>query len=278
MSDSAEQESTPIFTRSGFKAILRLNRPRRHNRIEPRDLEALQSMLIDIEADEGIRVLILTGTGKSFSSGYDLGDLKEAEPSTVQDTANQDHAQQTLFAQVVDQLEQMRMPTVCALNGPVYGGATDLALACDFRIGVAGIKLRMPAAQLGLVYYAGGMRRYVQRMGLAAAKKLFLTAATLEASEMLRIGYLDEIVASSELMNRVNALAETLASNAPLAVYEMKQFLNQIAYGEIDPAAIDAAHTASMKSADAKEGIAAWFEKRKPNFRGRRENIKPNDR
>jgi enoyl-CoA hydratase/carnithine racemase len=260
----AETASTPIFTRSGYKATLRLNRPRQHNRIEPDDLKALQKMLKDIEADDSARVLILTGTGKSFSSGYHLGDLKTSSPSKLEQ-----NSEPTLFASVADQLENIRIPTICALNGPVYGGSTDLALACDFRIGVTGSKMRMPAARLGLQYYAGGMRRYVQRLGLNAAKKLFLTATTIEAGEMLRIGYLDEIVAPQELMPRTNALADILAANAPLVVYEMKRFLNQIAHGVADPSVINAAHKASMLSEDAKEGIAAWFERRRPNFRGR---------
>lgn len=264
MEKSVDMASTPIFARSGYKATLRLNRPLQHNRIEPQDLNALQKMLKEIAADESIRVLIVTGTGKSFSSGYHLGDLKASGPSTLEQ-----NSEPTLFASVADQLENIRIPTICALNGPVYGGSTDLALACDFRIGITGIKLRMPAAKLGLQYYAGGMRRYVQRLGLNAAKKLFLTAATIEAGEMLRIGYLDEIVAPEELMPRAHALADVLAANAPLVVCEMKRFLNQIAHGDADPSAIDAAHKASMITEDAREGIAAWFERRRPNFRGR---------
>jgi enoyl-CoA hydratase/carnithine racemase len=266
---SAEQSGMPVFARSGYKVTVRLNRPKQHNRIEPADLEALQKMLQSIEADEGIRVLILTGSGKSFSSGYHLGDLKSAQPAAGRSRPRESAGEPTLFARVVDQLEHLRIPTICALNGSVYGGATDLALACDFRIGITGIKMRMPAAKLGLQYYAGGMRRYVQRLGLNAAKKLFLTAATIEAGEMLRIGYLDEIVEPQELMPRANALADVLTANAPLVICEMKRFLNQIARGEADSSAIDAAHKASITTADAKEGIAAWFERRKPNFRGR---------
>jgi len=165
-------------------------------------------------------------------------------------------------------MENVRVPSICALNGSVYGGATDLALACDFRIGIEGMQMFMPAARLGLHYYRGGLRRYVTRLGLAAAKKLFLTAATIDAAEMLRIGYLSELVPAVQLAAAVDTLAEQLAANAPLAVSGMKRALNQIARDEFDAVAFEQAVRAAASSEDVKEGLAAWAEKRKPQFRG----------
>ena len=255
----------PTLQKNDHKAIIELNRPDHHNRIEPQDLKILSELLTRLENDYSIRVLIFTASGKSFSSGYHLGDLRAVHAQTKQIEVVTD-ASPTPFSQLADQLEQMRMPTICALNGPVYGGSTDLALACDFRIGVSHCKMFMPAARLGMHYYAGGLRRAVERLGLAAAKKLYLTAVTLEAEEMLRIGYLDETVAPEKFMVRVHELADTIAANAPAAVCSMKRFLNQIASGVADKQAIDAAHNASQVSAEAREGIAAWFEKRSANF------------
>jgi enoyl-CoA hydratase len=170
---------------------------------------------------------------------------------------------------MVDRLEALRVPTIAALNGSVYGGATDLALACDFRIGVAGMRLSMPAARLGIVYYASGIRRYVTRLGVAAAKQLFLTAQPIDAAEMLRIGYLVDVVPPDDLMSRAEALAATLAANAPLAVAGLKRAINEAAAGALDRHALGAVGALCAASTDHAEGLRAWTEKRAPVFVGR---------
>ena len=137
----------------------------------------------------------------------------------------------------VNRLEDLRVPTIAAMNGGVYGGATDLALACDFRIGVHGMRMFMPAARLGIVYYEGGLRRYVTRLGLNNAKRLFLTAATMEADDLLRMGFVSELVEPEQLDETVDALATQIAGNAPLAVAALKAALNDVAAGTLDPEA-----------------------------------------
>jgi enoyl-CoA hydratase/carnithine racemase len=129
--------------------------------------------------------------------------------------------------------------------------------------------LRMPAARLGLHYYPGGMQRYVSRLGVDNAKRLFLLAETIGAEELLRIGFLTELVAPEALAETVEARAATLAANAPLAVQGMKTALNDIARGDADLGAIAARAAAVGKSADLKEGQRAWVEKRRPHFEGR---------
>jgi enoyl-CoA hydratase len=260
--------SVPVLTRDGTRATIRLNRPKHVNRIEPDDLAALEAHLKAIDADHTIRVVVLTGTGRAFSSGYHLGDLGERIAAATPDVAAAGGDEASPFEQFTNQLENLRVPTICALNGPVYGGATDLALACDFRIGVAGMEMFMPAARLGLHYYPSGLRRYVSRLGLAAAKKLFLTAARIDGDEMLRIGYLDQLVAADAFESAVATLAEMLAAQAPLAVAGMKRALNEIARAEFDERAARARHQASLASQDVKEGQAAFREKRPPRFTG----------
>jgi enoyl-CoA hydratase/carnithine racemase len=257
--------TTPVITITEGRATIRLNRPRHHNRIEPDDLAVLRESFTRIERDPSVRVLVLTGTGRSFSSGYHIGALVERQSGPAPDSEKGDDS----FARTVDRLERLRIPTIAALNGSVYGGATDLALACDFRIGVAGMRMLMPAARLGIVYYASGLERYVARLGLAAAKKLFLTAEPIEAEEMQRIGYLDEIVPAEALPARVDALAATLAANAPLAVAGLKRALNDIAGSRLDAAAHDAIRAECAASEDHAEALRAWGEKRKPVFAGR---------
>src|SRR6516225_6315925 len=258
------QSSEPILTVSDGRAVVRLNRPREHNRLEPVDLAVLQDILTRVEADRSVRVLVLTGDGKSFSSGFHLGALADGLAGKGGESEDPD-----AFERTVDRLEGLRVPTIAALNGSVCGGATDLALACDFRIGVEGMRLLMPATRLGIVYYASGIRRYVTRLGVAAAKKLFLAAQPIDAAELLRIGYLDAVVAADELMSRADALAATLAANAPLAVAGLKRAINETAVSALDRAALGAVRALCAESLDHAEGVKAWTEKRAPVFTGR---------
>lgn len=248
----------PTLSVQGGIATIRLNRPAVHNRIEPGDLLVLTELLERVAGDPTIRVLVMAAGGKSFSSGFHIGELA---PGAAQD--------ENSFGRVVDQLEALDVPTICALQGGVYGGSTDLALACDFRIGVTGMAMFMPAARLGLHYYPSGLQRYVTRLGLDTAKRLFLTAEKVGAEELLRIGFLTELVAPDALPGRVAALAATLAANAPLAVQGMKRALNAIARGDADPEAIAATARRVKESEDLREGRAAWLEKRAPVFQGR---------
>ncbi|MFC3124369.1 enoyl-CoA hydratase/isomerase family protein [Pseudoroseomonas globiformis] len=248
----------PSLTIEGPIATIRLNRPDVHNRIEPVDLLVLSDMLHRIEDDRTVLTVVITAAGKSFSSGFHIGKIKGDETSA-----------DASFANVATQLEALRQPTICALNGGVYGGSTDLALACDFRIGVTGMAMFMPAARLGLHYYPSGMQRYVSRLGLNAAKQLFLTAEKLGAEELLHIGFLTELVAPDALAARVAALAATLASHAPLAVQGMKAALNAVARGDMDHEEVEARAREARRSQDLQEGKAAWLEKRAPLFIGR---------
>jgi len=258
--DAAEQASTPVLTLDGARATIRLNRPRHLNRLQPDDLGALLTLFDRIEADPAIRLLVLTGTGRAFSAGYDLGSIATRAASEQEQTAG------SAFEVVVDRLEDLALPTICRLNGGVYGGSTDLALACDFRIGIDSGEMFMPAARLGLHYYKSGIGRYVSRLGVDNAKRLFLTAQKIDAPEMLRIGYLTAMVPAEALDEEVDRLAALLAGNAPLAMRGMKRTINEIARGKLDEAAADRRARDSMQGAEIEEGIRAFAEKRPPKF------------
>jgi enoyl-CoA hydratase len=256
----AELASPPILDVDGPRATIRLNRPKHLNRLQPEDLKTLMELFERIETDPAIRVVVLTGTGRAFSAGYDLGSIAERATSEQEQTAG------TAFEVVVNRLEDLRMPTICALNGGVYGGSTDLALACDFRIGVDTTEMFMPAARRGLHYYTSGITRYVSRLGVDNAKKLFLTAEKIGAAEMLRIGYLTAVVPAEALDEEVDRLATLLAGNAPAAIRGMKRTINEFARGKLDEEAADCRHRESMRGEEIKEGIKAFSEKRPPKF------------
>jgi enoyl-CoA hydratase len=260
MSDAA-QASTPLLIIDGARATIRLNRPKHLNRLQPDDLEALLGLFDRLEADPAIRVMVLTGTGRAFSAGYDLGSIAErAAGAPPEQTAG------SAFEVVANRLEDLSMPTICRLNGGVYGGATDLALACDFRIGLDTAEMFMPAARLGLHYYTSGIRRYVSRLGADNARKLFLTAQKIDAPEMLRIGYLTAIAPFEALDEEVDRLATILAGNAPAAMRGMKRAINEFSRGQLDEAASDQRARDSMRGAEIEEGIKAFSEKRPPRF------------
>lgn len=261
MTETADAASEPLLEIDGARATIRLNRPRLLNRLQSSDLARLLELFDTIEADSRIRVMVLTGTGRAFSAGFDLGTIAERTKSTAEE-----QSAGSAFEAIANRLEDLAIPTICRLNGGVYGGSTDLALACDFRIGVDTCEMFMPAARLGLHYYNSGIARYVSRLGVNAAKQLFLTAQKIDAAEMLRIGYLTAVAPMEKLDAEVDALATILAGNAPVAMRGMKRAINEIARDKFDEAAAEQRHRDSMRGAEIKEGVAAYAEKRAPRF------------
>jgi enoyl-CoA hydratase/carnithine racemase len=254
---NSTEPTTPALSVIGHIATIRLRNPAYANRLSPVDLDMIKAHLETVNANSEVLVLRFIADGKYFCSGYDISSLAaDTAPSS------------TYFGDTVDLIEQARPVTIAAINGGVYGGGTDLSLACDFRVGAPSANMFMPAAKLGLHFYPGGMVRYITRLGLNNAKKLFLTCEKIESAEMLSIGFLTEIVAPDLLLTRVEALSEQLAGMAPLALLGIKKHLNLIARGEINETDIRRSVAISEKSNDMKEGALAWKEKRTPTFQG----------
>ncbi|MBU1361751.1 MAG: enoyl-CoA hydratase/isomerase family protein [Gammaproteobacteria bacterium] len=251
---------TPHFEVQGAVARITLARPAHRNRLHNEDLAALMALFERIDGDTSIRAVVLGAQvlpqRPVFSAGFNATEFDDA-PGAVS------------FEQVVDALERLRPVTICALNGSVYGGATDFVLACDLALGAEGIEMRMPAAKLGLHYYPSGLSRYVSRLGVNVAKRAFLTAEPLDAATLLRVGYLQELVPAADLPARVDRLAEAVSQLAPLAVEALKRSLNDLARGEFDLAPLDARQRASMESEDFAEGRRAFAEKRAPVWKRR---------
>jgi enoyl-CoA hydratase/carnithine racemase len=244
---------TVLFKTEGHVAYLILNNPARHNSLGETELAALQAYTDQIAADEQLRVLVLTGAGdKTFCAGAALHELGSGQISS------------DFFQATTDKIASLKIPTICALNGNVFGGGVELALSCDFRLGVEGTRLRVPAAQIGLCYPLGGMQRFVERLGVNLAKRILVAAEEFDAAAMLHIGFLDHLVSREELEPRTAALATNIAGLAPLAVQAMKQILTGADAEQARELALGCAN-----STDLQEGFAAQREKRRPHFSGR---------
>ena len=251
------QDTSPLLSIDGAIATIQFCKPQYANRLSPDDLSVLRQHVATVNACEEVLVLRFKSQGKYFCSGYDISSLAaDSAPSSL------------FFGETIDLIEAARPVTIAAVNGGAYGGGTDLCLACDFRIGVPEANMFMPAARLGLHFYPGGMVRYISRLGLNNAKRLFLTADKIGAEEMLAMGFLTEIVNPGELEHRLDALSEQLAGMAPIALLGIKKHLNLIVRGHLDEGAIEAAVRQSESSADIIEGAAAWKQKRTPRFTG----------
>jgi enoyl-CoA hydratase/carnithine racemase len=247
----------PALAIEGTVATITLRRPHAGNRLELADLTLLQEQVEQVNARSEVLVLRFVGEGRHFCSGFNIGQIEGGQAGLR-------------FEALADAVEQARPITIAVLHGGVYGGATDLALACDFRCGAPQTEMFVPAARLGLLFYRGGLERYVSRLGLGTAKRVLLAGETLDATQMLDCGYLDRLAPSGEALRAMVAeLTAALTAMAPLALLGMKKHLNRIARGTLDAAEIARDIAAADGSQDLREGLLARQEKRPPVFRGR---------
>ncbi|MEM7413858.1 MAG: enoyl-CoA hydratase-related protein [Gemmatimonadota bacterium] len=238
-------------------ARITLDRPERHNALEAVDVHALLEAFEAVDASEA-RALLLSGSGnETFSSGASLDQMESG------------HMSRALFSTVTDRLIDVRIPTVCAIRGRIYGGGGEIALCCDFRVGSRDTALLVPAAKLGLAYPESGLRRYVERLGHGAAARVFLAAETIDGTELHRLGYLTHFVGPDEVRGTADELCQRLANLAPLALRSMKRTLSGLSSANLDAEEAAASARLCDESEDLAEGLAAWRERRPPVFRGR---------
>lgn len=251
----------PELVVQGSMAKITLRRPAQRNRLQSDDLHALLRHFAQVEADAAVRVLLITSSTQGqprpvFCAGYEVGGFDD----TVHDPQ--------LFARVADTLECLRPVTLAAVNGSVYGGATDLVLACDLRVGLAGCEWRMPALALGLHYYPTGLRRYVARLGLPLAQRAFLSAQALGFDQLQVGGVLQWVLSAAEFDEHVQNLVRQVCALAPLAAQATKQSLLEVAAGQFDLVRLHQREAITLASADFAEGRTAFAERRAPVFRG----------
>lgn len=248
---------TVLYQRQGHIGQLTLNNPAKHNSLGQGELEAIQAHLQDVEQDRDVRVLVVTGAGdKTFCAGASLSELGDGKISG------------DCFQATTDQLAALSIPTIASLNGNVFGGGVELALSCDFRIGIEGSRMRVPAAAIGLCYPLSGISRFVERLGVNLAKRILVASEQFDAEAMLEIGFLDHLVLPVQREEFTRDQALHIAGLAPLAVKSMKQILQQAASGGIDMASARELSDMCLGSEDLQEGFSAQREKRKPRFQG----------
>jgi enoyl-CoA hydratase len=258
------QPSLHIEDRPGGVRLLTLSRPARRNALDDALVRRLHEALAP-EACAGVRALLLRGDAGTFCSGYDLTGLGPPAPGgSLPDDA---------LMEALAQLEAHPVPSVALVQGAAFGAGFDLAAACDFRVGAADALFSMPPARLGVVYSAAGIARVTRLVGPARAKALFLTGRRLDASAALAWGLLDECHPDGAAAEAgALALCEALAAGAPLAIAGMKETFRLLSRTHLTPqeaGELRRLRSEAFGSEDAREGRAAFLEKRRPHYTGR---------
>ncbi len=241
-------------------AQVTLDRPKVLNALNAEMLDELAAAFDELAADESVRVILLAGAGdRAFVAGADIGELAALAPEQAQAFAQRGQA-------VFRRIETLGKPVIACVRGFALGGGCELAMACAMRIAAEDAKLGQPEVKLGILPGYGGTQRLPRLVGRAAALKLLLTGAIVDAREALRIGLVDEVVPAEQLMARAEALAMEIAANAPLALGEVLRAVDEGQNQSIDAGlAIEAeAFGRLAATADKAEGTRAFLEKRRP--------------
>jgi enoyl-CoA hydratase len=241
---------------------LTLNRPDKLNAIDSPMLDALDQVLRDIEADAGIRAVVLTGAGRVFSAGADIKEWTALAPLDFSRVwGERGHV---LF----DRLAALRPPVIAAINGIAFGGGLELALCADIRIASTAARLGLPEVTIGTVPGWGGTQRLPRLIGAGRAKHMILSGQPVDAARAEAWGLVSEVVEEGALMPRAQELARSIAANAPIAVQAAKRLVD--AGRPTSPAAILEGDAGVMcgQTEDFSEGRSSFLERRPPRYRG----------
>jgi enoyl-CoA hydratase/carnithine racemase len=249
-------------------ARLTLNNPGKRNPLDHEVLDALATTLPELDRGIEVRCVIVTGKGDAFSAGYDIGGIPE-ESFTEDAEALVAHP----FHAAMEAVSAHPYPVVAAINGHCLGGGLELAVRCDLRVCAASARLGMPPAKLGLIYGHTGLERFIDVIGVAHTKQLFLTGRNLDAERAERIGLVNEVVADDEVEPSALALASEIAGNAPLSLKGNKRAIETLArfqrLTEEQERELVELRRSCFASEDFREGIRAFAERRPPRWQGR---------
>jgi enoyl-CoA hydratase/carnithine racemase len=249
-------------------ARLTLNNPSKRNPLDHEVLDALAAALPELDRGIEIRCVVITGSGDAFSAGYDIGGIPE-ESFSEDAEALVAHP----FNAAMEAVSAHPYPVVAAINGHCLGGGLELAVRCDLRVCAASAKLGMPPAKLGLIYGHTGLERFIDVIGVAYTKQLFLTGRNLDAERAERIGLVNEVVADAEVESIALALAGEIAANAPLSMKGNKRTIETLArFPRLTPEQereLVELRRSCFASEDFREGIRAFSQRRPPRWQGR---------
>jgi len=254
-----------IFHKEPPIAIITINRPEVMNALSNALVEELDQTLDLVERDEEVRALIITGTGdKAFMAGADIRELEKRDFILGRQETRRRQ-------QVFNRLAEMKIPVIAAINGFALGAGLELAIACTIRVACEEARLGSPEVNLGIIPGDGATQRLPRLIGFGRAMEMVLTGDFIDAQEAYRIGLVNKVVPRTELMDAARKLAAKLAAKAPLAVQCAKEAVNRsLEVGLYEGLAHESyLHALTCATEDKKEGVAAFLEKRKPNFQGK---------
>jgi enoyl-CoA hydratase len=244
-------------------ALITINRPQQLNALNKDTIDALHKALATADADAGVGVIILTGSGeKAFVAGADIKEF--ADFSIAQGGELAMRGQQTLF----DFMEQLSTPVIAAVNGFALGGGLELAMAAHIRIASSNARMGLPETSLGVIPGYGGTQRLAQLVGRGKANELIFTAGMLKADEALQWGLVNAVVEQSELLATCEAMAQKILANSPMAIAAAIRCVNAGFASRVNGYEVEIEEFGKcFGTPDFKEGTSAFLQKRKPNFR-----------
>jgi enoyl-CoA hydratase/carnithine racemase len=249
-------------------ARLVISNAERRNALDHDILDAIAEIMPTLDRGIEIRCVIVTGEGNVFSAGYDIADIPD-ESFAADAEALVAHP----FHAAMEAISAHPYPVIAAINGHCLGGGLELAIRCDLRLSVMGAKLGMPPAKLGLIYGHTGLAKFIDVIGIARTKELFLTGRNLSAPRAMAVGLIHDTVPDGELPETALRLASEIAANAPLSMRGNKRAIETLnSYSRLTPdqeRELIELRRSCFESDDFREGIRAFAEKRAPRWTGR---------
>jgi len=264
MSEDQESRTVVLTEIKDHVAVVTINRPERMNALNAAVRQDLVTTLTRLDADDSVRVVILTGAGeKAFVAGADISEFHGRTPL--------DQVEVSSSLSVFSAVELFSKPLIAAINGYCLGGGCELALAADIRVASEKARFGQPEVNLGLMPGGGATQRLPRLVGLGQAYKMLYTGEMIDAAEALRIGLVDEVVPPDRLMERTRAMAATIARKSSVALRLIKQAVRASVRSSLDEGLrLEAAlFGLAFSSADKEEGVSAFLNKREPRFTGR---------